>query len=416
MFGRLMVAACLCAAPTAAPAEPVRLAAAEIKELVAGATVEIDAGFGARIPLRFAADGQVTGEARAFSFFLGAASDTGRWWLEADKLCQRFTKWFDAEPQCLTLTRDGRTIHWQSGSGRRGTATVIVPAPVQFASAASGPAPAERLPVATKPSGLGGPPPVELPVPKAAEPPAPQPVTAAAPAPRIAPPAKPAPTTPKPAVGASAAPPMRAAPAKPEPRPTFMVVNVRADDVLNIRSGPSADHDIVGAAAPGSRYVTLTGPCEAAWCPVEHKATRGWVNRAFIATLDAETGEPRRDPPPPPRDSPDAPRACLTPEARALLDRIEAKFGRVELVSTCRRGARIAGTLRMSRHASGNAIDFNAGSRKAAILEWLVANHRAGGTMTYRDLDHIHVDIGPHFVSIVGGMRYAVWRDGPAKF
>ncbi len=77
MFGRLMLVACLGVAP-AARAEPVMLNAAEIKELVAGATVEIDAGYGARIPLRFGADGQVAGEARAFSFFLGAASDSGR--------------------------------------------------------------------------------------------------------------------------------------------------------------------------------------------------------------------------------------------------------------------------------------------------------------------------------------------------
>ena len=65
------------------------------------------------------------------------------------------------------------------------------------------------------------------------------------------------------------------------------------------------------------------------------------------------------------RDSPDAPRTCLTPPARALLERIEEKFGRVKLVSTCRPGATIAGTGRPSRHASGNAIDFDAGSRKA---------------------------------------------------
>ncbi len=415
MIGRLMVAACLCAAP-AARAEPVMLNAAEIKELVAGATVEIDAGFGARIPLRFGVDGQVTGEARAFAFFLGAASDTGRWWFESDKLCQRFTKWFDAEPQCLTLTRHGRTIHWQSASGRRGTAAIIVPAPLQLATATTAPAPTERLPVAMKPSALGGPAPVDVAPPKpASEPELSKPASATAVVPRIAPPARPTPTPEKRALP-DAQPAARVAPVRPEPRPMFMVVNVRSDDVLNIRSGPSADHDIVGAAAPGSRDVALTGPCEAAWCPVEHKSTRGWVNRAFIASLDAETGEPRQEQTAPLRDTPDAPRSCLTAEARTLLERIEAKFGRVELVSTCRQGARIAGTARMSLHASGNAIDFNAGTRKSAILEWLVANHRAGGTMTYRGMDHIHVDIGPHFVSIVGGKHYASWRDGPANF
>jgi hypothetical protein len=26
-------------------------------------------------------------------------------------------------------------------------------------------------------------------------------------------------------------------------------------------------------------------------------------------------------------------------------------------------------------------------------------------------MDHIHVDIGPHFVSIAGGLHWASWRD-----
>ena len=31
--------------------------------------------------------------------------------------------------------------------------------------------------------------------------------------------------------------------------------------------------------------------------------------------------------------------------------------------------------------------------------------------MTYSGMDHIHVDIGPHFVSIAGGQHSASWRD-----
>ena len=95
-------------------------------------------------------------------------------------------------------------------------------------------------------------------------------------------------------------------------------------------------------------------------------------------------------------------RSCLTSAARNLLSRIEQKFGKMEIVSTCRPGATIAGSGRPSRHASGNAIDFNAGSRKGAVVRWLVENHHSGGTMTYSGMDHIHVDIGPHFVSLSG--------------
>ena len=95
-------------------------------------------------------------------------------------------------------------------------------------------------------------------------------------------------------------------------------------------------------------------------------------------------------------------RSCLTSAARSLLSRIEQRFGQMQIVSTCRPGARIAGTGRISRHASGNAIDFNAGGRKGAVIQWLIANHRSGGTMTYSGMNHIHVDIGQHFVSLAG--------------
>lgn len=96
-------------------------------------------------------------------------------------------------------------------------------------------------------------------------------------------------------------------------------------------------------------------------------------------------------------------RACLTSSARALLNRIEAKFGKVQIVSTCRPGARIRGTGKRSKHASGEAIDFNAPrGKKAEIVRWLIANHRSGGTMTYPGMNHIHVDIGYRFVSLAG--------------
>ena len=109
---------------------------------------------------------------------------------------------------------------------------------------------------------------------------------------------------------------------------------------------------------------------------------------------------PLRRHPPTRREVAGASRNCLTPAARALLGRIEAQFGAMQLISTCRPGARIAGSGRISRHASGNAIDFSAGGRKGAVVRWLIANHKRGGTMTYSNMSHVHVDIGPHFVSL----------------
>jgi Peptidase M15 len=102
-------------------------------------------------------------------------------------------------------------------------------------------------------------------------------------------------------------------------------------------------------------------------------------------------------------------RTCLTSSARTLLARIEAQFGQVRIISTCRPGAVIAGSGRPSRHASGNAIDFNApAGRKPEVVRWLIDNHRSGGVMTYATMDHIHVDIGRRFVALNSGGRR--WR------
>lgn len=127
-----------------------------------------------------------------------------------------------------------------------------------------------------------------------------------------------------------------------------------------------------------------------------------WVALAMLAaapwmSLSAEAGA-------------SASRSCLTSAARNLLSRIEGQFGTMQVVSTCRPGARIAGTGRISRHASGNAVDFNAGHRKGAVIRWLLANHHSGGTMTYARSGHIHVDIGPRFVSLAGSRTRTAYR------
>lgn len=101
-----------------------------------------------------------------------------------------------------------------------------------------------------------------------------------------------------------------------------------------------------------------------------------------------------------------ASRSCLKASARALLNRIESNFGRVQVISTCRPGAVIRGSGRPSKHRYGLAVDFKAPSgKKAAIVRWLIKNHGSGGTMTYAGMSHIHVDIGPRFVSLGAGRR-----------
>jgi len=88
-------------------------------------------------------------------------------------------------------------------------------------------------------------------------------------------------------------------------------------------------------------------------------------------------------------------RACLNAQTRAVLAQVEARFGPVKVVSTCRRGAVIAGTRRPSMHRYGMAVDFEASGRKAAIVQWLRSNN-SGMVMTYARSGHIHFDTGSY--------------------
>ena len=429
MLKPFITAACLCAA-TVAEADSARLSGQQITDLVAGATVELDTPIGTKLPIRYSIDGKISGQARDLASYLGAATDTGRWWVTSDQLCHKWNRWFDAEPQCLWLRKQGRTIYWHSQDGNSGTAVVAVPAPIQTASVLP------AAPVETRMRLAAPEPPPMLANSFVAAQPAETP-TSADPSSK---PAEEKPIAEAPAVDLPVAQLTgtvdERSPPQPEPRPpaepAYIVANIARDDVLNVRSGPSTEFDIVGELQPGSRGVSITGACRSEWCPVQHQSTSGWVNRMYLANdgpaslvaaaqrtssiedlLAADTAQAR---PAALRDPPDAPRTCLTPPARALLERIEEKFGPVKLVSTCRPGATIAGSGRPSRHASGNAIDFDADSRKGDILEWLIANHHDGGTMTYSGMDHIHVDIGPHFVSIAGGQHWASWRHHERNF
>lgn len=92
-------------------------------------------------------------------------------------------------------------------------------------------------------------------------------------------------------------------------------------------------------------------------------------------------------------------RSCLTSDTRAVLARLEARVGKVSIVSTCRPGARIRGTNRQSKHAIGRAVDFNT-PRKAQAIAFL----RSQGVfvMTYCGSPHVHFNTGQNGASFCG--------------
>ena len=61
----------------------------------------------------------------AASFSRGdGSSDNGKWWVENDQLCQKWTSWMDGKQYCYKLTQQGASVRWVRNDGRSGTARI----------------------------------------------------------------------------------------------------------------------------------------------------------------------------------------------------------------------------------------------------------------------------------------------------
>ena len=87
---------------------------------------------------------------------------------------------------------------------------------------------------------------------------------------------------------------------------------------------------------------------------------------------------------------------CLPSVLKTRLAQIRKTFGKINVVSTHRPGARIRGSGKPSYHGSCRAVDFVPPSGKYnKVVRWLYANHE-GGVGTYTCMSHIHIDNGPY--------------------
>ena len=299
---------------TCALAEPEALSGPALRAAVAGSTVEIDTPIGTKVPVKYGTDNSVSGEAGSVAFFLGSAADTGRWWVAQNLLCHRWNIWFKAEKTCLAITRDGDKITWLRDDGDTGTATIMPSSTMVAARELSNKKSTLGGPVDTLPTPARVAAPASLPAPvvKSAEE-APVYVPAAADAATVE--TAPAKQEKKAAVAAKSPALIRAGmipqiAAKPVAKvsalqpavkpaakqkvvkrsvarsetdaPTFWVYGVADDDVLNVRMGPSPEHDVVGAIPPAARGVRMAGACEGMWCLVQFGDQKGWVNRSYL--------------------------------------------------------------------------------------------------------------------------------------
>jgi hypothetical protein len=74
---------------------------------------------------------------------------------------------------------------------------------------------------------------------------------------------------------------------------TLAVIGVAHDDVLNLRSAPGADQDILAGIPPLHANLTAVGETRelpgSMWIGVEYDGTRGWVNLRFVGYLGDTT-------------------------------------------------------------------------------------------------------------------------------
>ena len=125
-IGTFVSAAAITLTALPAVAEPVQLAGDELRSAVSGKTVYLNVS-GFELPIRYNANGRMSGKMGtvAASFSRGdGASDSGKWWVDNDQLCQKWTSWMDGQPYCYKLTRNGAVVNWVRNDGHSGTARI----------------------------------------------------------------------------------------------------------------------------------------------------------------------------------------------------------------------------------------------------------------------------------------------------
>ena len=107
-------------------AEPASLSSDELRKAISGKTVYLNIS-GFELPIRYSAGGRMSGKMSTIAASLSrgdGSSDTGKWWVGKDQLCQRWSSWMDGKTYCYKLTRDGSTVRWVRNDGHSGTARI----------------------------------------------------------------------------------------------------------------------------------------------------------------------------------------------------------------------------------------------------------------------------------------------------
>lgn len=90
----------------------------------------------------------------------------------------------------------------------------------------------------------------------------------------------------------------------------YQVVNVEADDVLNMRSGSGTGHAVVGTIPSNGRTLVSTGAEQGKWMQMTWGGTTGWVHSKYVSNMEVY---PTVQPEPATRPTPVDPRPVANP-------------------------------------------------------------------------------------------------------
>ncbi len=125
-FARVAFAAVVAAPMAALPVHAEPLVGGAIEATVKGKRVYLATPFGGEFPLYYKANGQVTGDGTALG--LGkyfAPTETGRWFVRDNQLCQQFPTWYRGKVSCFALQKTGETtLRWKRDDGYSGRARI----------------------------------------------------------------------------------------------------------------------------------------------------------------------------------------------------------------------------------------------------------------------------------------------------
>jgi hypothetical protein len=125
-IGAFVLAAGLLLPAAAALAGQATLAGDDLRKAISGKTVYLNVS-GFELPIRYAANGRMSSKMSTIAASLSrgdGSSDAGKWWVESDQLCQRWSSWMDGKAYCYKLTRNGSTVRWVRNDGHSGTARI----------------------------------------------------------------------------------------------------------------------------------------------------------------------------------------------------------------------------------------------------------------------------------------------------